>query len=137
MQIVLFYIMMLLTSLVMHAQNTIEVTMTDFDNDKGHVRVGLYNEQGSFLDATYKSEKSEIIAGQATVRFTNVPDGVYAVSCYHDEDDNGSLNMIMGMIPTEPYGTSNNVRGFFGPPKWDDAKFELKDAVVKKLNIRL
>jgi uncharacterized protein (DUF2141 family) len=129
--------MMLLTGLVMHAQNTIEVAMTDFDNDSGHVRIGLYKSEGSFLNTTYKATETKILNGKAIARFEDIPDGIYAISCYHDKDDNGSLNMIMGMIPSEPYGTSNNARGFFGPPKWEDAKFEVKDRSVKKLNIRL
>ena len=29
-------------------------------------------------------------------------------------------------IPKEDYGCSNNARGTLGPPKWKDAKFELK-----------
>ena len=74
---------------------------------------------------------------EAKVVFTNVPDGVYAVSCYHDEDSNGELNMFMGMIPSEPYGCSNGARGFFGPPKWEDAHFEVNEQETRKLDIRL
>jgi uncharacterized protein (DUF2141 family) len=129
--------MLLLTGMVLHAQNTVEVSLRDFSNDKGHVRVGLYNDAGHFLDKTYKSEWSEINNKEATVIFADLPDGVYAISCYHDKDDNGELNMLMGMIPSEPYGTSNNARGFFGPPKWEDAKFELKDGEVRKLDINM
>jgi uncharacterized protein (DUF2141 family) len=73
----------------------------------------------------------------ATVIFTNVPDGDYAVSCFHDEDDNGKLNMFMGMMPTEDYGTSNNAPANFGPPKWIDAKFEIKDGETKTFEINL
>ena len=28
-------------------------------------------------------------------------------------------------IPKEDYGCSNNARGFMGPPKYNDAKFQL------------
>lgn len=137
MQIVLSYLMMLLSGLVMHAQNTVEVTITDFDNNQGHVRVGLYNKAEAFLETPYKSVMADIVDGEAFVRFDDVPDGVYAVSCYHDEDDNGSLNMFGGLFPTESYGTSNNARGYFGPPKWKDAKFELKERSELKLRIHL
>jgi uncharacterized protein (DUF2141 family) len=129
--------MLLLTGMVLHAQNTVEVSLRDFSNDNGHVRVGLYNEAGLFLDKSFKSEWSEITDKESKVTFTDLPDGVYAISCYHDKDDNGELNMLMGMIPSEPYGTSNNARGFFGPPKWEDAKFELKGGEVRKLDINM
>jgi len=137
MQLILSYLMLLITGMVMHAQNTIEVSMTDFDHDNGHVRVGLYNDESKFLNVTFKSVKAEIANGKAAVSFMDIPDGIYAISCYHDEDDSGSLNMIMGMIPSEPYGTSNNAKGFFGPPKWKDAKFLVKDGELTKLEIQL
>ena len=137
MQTVLFYIMLLLTGMLLHAQNTVEVTVRDFDNDNGLVRVGLYNNADTFLNSTYKSVQSEIKNKTAKVTFNDLPNGIYAISCYHDEDDNGELNMFMGMIPSEPYGTSNNARGFFGPPKWEDARFELKEGVLRKLDINL
>ena len=83
------------------------------------------------------NKKSKIENEMATVTFTNVPDGDYAVSCFHDEDDNGKLNMFMGMMPTEDYGTSNNAPANFGPPKWIDAKFEVKDGETKTFEINL
>lgn len=30
-------------------------------------------------------------------------------------------------IPIENFGCSNNAKGFMGPPKWKNAKFELSD----------
>lgn len=137
MHTIISYLILLLTGMVMHGQNTVEVSIRDFDHDSGHVRVGLYNDENNFLEKTYKSVKMEIVNKQATVTFTDIPDGTYAISCYHDEDDNGQLNMLMGMIPSEPYGTSNNARGFFGPPKWKDARFELKDGELRKLDINM
>lgn len=137
MHTVLAYLMFLLTGMVMQAQNTVEVSLSDFRNDNGHVRVGLYNSPDSFLDKTYKSVQSEISNKEATVTFEDLPDGVYAISCYHDEDSNGQLNMRFGMFPSEPYGCSNNARGFFGPPKWEDAMFELKNGELRKLDIKM
>ncbi len=137
MQTVLSYLMLVVTGMVMQAQNTIEISMTNFDHNNGHVMVSLYNDETKFLNTPFKSIKAEIIAGKAVVTFTDTPEGIYAVSCYHDEDDDGSLNMIMGMIPSEPYGTSNNARGFFGPPKWEDAKFVLKEGERTKLEIQM
>ncbi|MBX2828826.1 MAG: DUF2141 domain-containing protein [Flavobacteriaceae bacterium] len=137
MQTVLTYLALLITGWVAQAQNTIEVTITDFKNDDGKVMVGLYNDQGTWLDSTYKSLSSTIENKEATVIFTDVPDGEYAISCYHDKDDNGQLNMFMGTFPSEPYGCSNGARGFFGPPKWEDAHFEVSDEETRKLDIRL
>ena len=127
MQTIITTITLLFTTLILQAQNTVEVKMINFDNDKGTAMVGLYNSEENFLESGFMYKKSKIENEMATVIFTNVPDGDYAVSCFHDEDDNGKLNMFMGMMPTEDYGTSNNAPANFGPPKWIDAKFEIKD----------
>ncbi|PVW15710.1 DUF2141 domain-containing protein [Marixanthomonas spongiae] len=137
MQTIITTVVLVLSSFVLQAQNTIKVKMLDFDNDKGHVLVGLYDTQEHFLDKAFMSRKATIENNTATVTFTNVPDGVYAVSCFHDEDDNEKLNMFMGMMPTEDYGTSKNAPANFGPPKWKDAKFEVKNGETKIFNIKL
>lgn len=137
MQTVITYLLFLITGMVMQGQNTIEVSLSQFDNNEGTVKVGLYNEAGDFLDSTYKSLTSEIKNKKAKVTFRNIPDGIYAISGFHDEDNDGKLKMRMGLIPAESYGCSNGAKGFFGPPKWNDAKFEVKNGEVRKLEIRL
>jgi|TARA_R100000479_G_scaffold33554_2_gene13919 uncharacterized protein (DUF2141 family) len=137
MQTIITTLVLIFTSLILQAQNTITVTMTGFDNDKGTAMVGLYNSEENFLESGLMYSKSKIENETATVTFTNVPDGDYAVSCFHDEDDNGKLNMFMGLMPTEDYGTSNNAPANFGPPKWKDAKFEIKDGETKTFEINL
>ena len=137
MQTIITTLVLIFTSLILQAQNTVTVTMTGFDNDKGTAMVGLYNSEENFLESGLMYSKSKIENETATVTFTNVPDGDYAVSCFHDEDDNGKLNMFMGLMPTEDYGTSNNAPANFGPPKWKDAKFEIKDGETKTFEINL
>lgn len=44
---------------------------------------------------------SEIANSKATATFKDIPDGVYAISVYHDENDNDKLDLIMGMMPKE------------------------------------
>ncbi len=137
MQTVLNYLMLLVTGLVMQGQNNVEVSITKFDNNEGVVMVGLYSEEGQFLNKTFMSLTSEISEKEAVVTFTDVPAGSYAISCFHDEDSNGQLNMRMGMFPSEPYGCSNGAKGFFGPPKWEDAVFEVKEGETMSVDIRL
>jgi len=137
MQTILIYLTLLLTGMILHAQNTIEVSITGFDSNQGEVKVGLYNKEGDFLKKYTKSISSEITNKKANVTFTDIPDGVYALSCYHDEDANGKLNFFMGMYPTEDTGTSNNAPARFGPPKWQDAKFEVKNGEIATFDINL
>lgn len=137
MQTVLLYLTLLFTGVIIQAQNTVEVNITDFSNNDGKVMIAIYDSEANFLGKGLISKKSEITNKQAKFTFSNLPDGTYAVSCVHDEDDNGKMNMMMGMIPSEDYGTSNNAPAYFGPPKWNDAKFEVSNGEIVELNIKL
>ena len=49
MQSVLTYFTILLTSFIIQAQNTIEVTMSGFESNEGKAMVGLFVEEDTFL----------------------------------------------------------------------------------------
>ena len=126
MQTVLTYFTLLLTGLFLQAQNTIYVEVTGFDSDKGKASIGLFNEEETFLREANWKQFSEITNSKATATFKDIPDGVYAISVYHDENDNDKLDLIMGMMPKEDTGTSNNPKTKMGPPKWEESIFEVK-----------
>ena len=52
-------------------------------------------------------------------------EGEYALRIMHDVDGDEELDTNLLGMPSEPWGTSNNAKGSFGPPKWEDARFEL------------
>ena len=75
---------------------------------------------------------SEIKNDKAVVTFENLPAGDYAISTYHDENNNGKLDKNMMGIPSEDYAASNNAKGFMGPPAYKDAKFVIaKDSKIE------
>ena len=111
-----------------NAQSTYNLTVKveDADNNDGKMLIAVYNSESDFLDTTYKGTQSTITDNGCVVTFENIPEGIYAVSIFHDENDNDKLDSNFIGIPKEDYGCSNNAKGFMGPPKWKDAKFELK-----------
>ncbi|MFB9110853.1 DUF2141 domain-containing protein [Flavobacterium gyeonganense] len=118
---------------LMSAQNVkLTVTVSGVKNNTGAVKVGLYNSEGTFLKTTYKSLASEIKNNKAVVIFNNLPAGEYAISTYHDENNNGKLDRNAMGIPSEDYAASNNAKGFMGPPSYADAKFTVgKDSKIE------
>jgi len=106
---------------------TITVIVKNFDSNDGKAFIGLYNTEANFLNKRFKAAKSKIENKQCTLTFENVPAGAYAVSMFHDENDNSKMDTNFFGIPKEDYGCSNDAKGFMGPPKWEDAKFELKE----------
>lgn len=110
--------------------NDVIVTVSNLESNDGKVYISLYNTKDSFLARGFKSTFSTIENNSCEVVFKNIPNGTYAVSLFHDENDNKKLDTGMFGIPKEDYGCSNNAKGFMGPPKWEDAKFTINNASV-------
>ena len=64
---------------------------------------------------------------KSAVVFSNLEPGRYAAIAFHDEDGDGKLGESFLGVPTEPYGFSNDVQGFLGPPTFDAAAMALGD----------
>jgi uncharacterized protein (DUF2141 family) len=60
---------------------------------------------------------------KAECNFTDIAAGDYAVSVFHDENSNGKLDRNFIGMPKEGVGASNDAKGHFGPPKFNDAQF--------------
>ena len=121
-------IILSLVSYISNAQKGFKLTVNieKANSNEGQMMIALYDSESDFLDKTFKGTKSEISNNGCTVTFENVPEGTYAVSIFHDENKNDKLDSNFIGIPKEDYGCSNNAKGFMGPPKWKDAKFEIK-----------
>lgn len=137
MQTFITYLALLLTGMLVQAQNTIVVNIDGFSSNDGSAMVAIYNSENNFLEKRYKGEFSKINDYKVSLSFDEIPDGTYAISVVHDEDNNGKLNMLMGFYPSEDTGSSNNAPARFGPPKWEDAKFEVKNGAIITQNINL
>jgi uncharacterized protein (DUF2141 family) len=64
--------------------------------------------------------------GSMTFIAPDISAGDYAIRVMHDVNGNGELDANFIGMPTEPWGMSNNARGNFGPPQWQDVKFTLQ-----------
>lgn len=97
----------------------------------GHVICALFRQDG-WLKTPIQSKKSDIRANAAECVFTGVSPDVYAMSAFHDENDNGKLDTGLFGIPTENWCTSRDAKGTFGPPSFDDAKFRFAGGVLRQ-----
>lgn len=126
---ILFTLTLLLsiTSLVNAQENTFELTVeiSGMETDKGKVFLALYNSKENFLKSskTTKGTNAVVKNGKAIAYFKGLQKGEYAISLFHDENDNNKMDTKIFGIPKEPYGFSNNAKGFMGPPKYKDCKF--------------
>lgn len=98
-------------------------------SDEGVLMVGLYADEENFLgDTPAYGLVGEIVDGQSTVIFKNIPWGNYAIVSYHDKDKNGKLKTGLFGIPREPYQSSRAANNPFGPPKWENAVFAVSSS---------
>jgi uncharacterized protein (DUF2141 family) len=66
----------------------------------------------------------------------DIPPGEYAISAFHDANDNKKMDTNLFGIPKEPIGISNNATGFMGPPKYNDAKFTVNKNTTLAITIK-
>lgn len=113
----------------------ITVTVANVTSNKGNMKFALHNKETFLVRTPIQAKEAIIEGGKSTVIFKNIPEGEYAVICYHDKNSNGKMDFEVNGMPMEDYGASNNVMTF-GPPNYEDAKFKVIDKNVS-LDIRL
>ena len=118
---------LLLSLTVANAQdsNSLTVSFEGLKNDQGKVYVALYNTEASFMKKELIGTSVVINDAKASIVFEDLKPGNYAISSFHDENDNGKLDTNFIGIPKESFAFSNNVKGSFGPPKFKAAKFTI------------
>tara|TARA_B100001996_G_scaffold345263_1_gene301518 strand:- start:77 stop:529 length:453 start_codon:yes stop_codon:yes gene_type:complete len=108
------------------------IVNVQMENGKGPVIIAVYNnEKKEFFGKGKPNKKGNpdhVFIGKrkymenTKLSFTfDIPFGEYAFIAFLDGDNNEMLSANFIGIPKEPFGFSNNARGKFGPPKWEDA----------------
>lgn len=122
-------------SSVAQEKQTITLEFSGMKSDKGDLYIALYNSEDSFLKKPLKGTIAKVIDKKATVVFKDIAIGTYAVSAFHDANDNKKMDTNFFGIPKEPIGISNDAKGFMGPPKYKNAKFEVLKNIKLSINI--
>lgn len=116
--------------------SSITINFIGIKSDKGKMYVALYKGKDNFLKKPFKKMIAPINGLKSVAVFNDIPKGFYAVSCYQDENNNGKMDTNFIGMPKEPIGTSNDAKGFMGPPKYKDAKFEADKDITLKITVK-
>jgi uncharacterized protein (DUF2141 family) len=109
-------------------KGVLTIKLIGFRNDKGQVCVSLFNNPKGFPgnhDKAFKIMRSGIRDQRATIEFTDLTYGTYAVGVLHDENLNNKMDTNFIGMPKEGFGASNNPKSFMGPPSFESAVFEI------------
>ena len=116
--------------------HALRITVTNFENIKGKLQLCLTDKKEDFLKQCEYATAVTVTNNTISVEIANIKTGVYSISLFHDENNNGVLDTkgFFG-IPSEPYGFSNNPSTTFGPPSFEKCAFLIdKD---KQISIEL
>ncbi len=132
-------VLLSLNVLASESNYTLTVQVEKLRNSTGVVQFSLYNEDGSIPDEHFThyllQQKSVIKNNAASVVFTNLPKGHYAINILHDENRDGKIDKGF-VLPKEGIGFSNfDSIGFRHKPNFKKAQF-LLDA-NKQLKVKV
>ncbi len=115
------------------------VTISGVTSGKGEIGCALYRDPAGFPMDASKATSVRIKAKTGTVecKFTGLGPGSYALAVSHDLNSNRKTDTNFVGMPKEDWGVSNNVRPRLRAPRFDEARFELKDGVSARLEVRI
>jgi uncharacterized protein (DUF2141 family) len=101
------------------------VTISGVKNSSGSVAATLFNSEADFRKTPFAVFRIKASGGPVSFTVHNLPPGKYAMTSYHDENDNGKLDTDPVGSPTEGYGVSNDAREVGAPPQFSKASFDV------------
>jgi len=114
---------------------SLTVTIKNLKNDHGEVQIALYNKEGTIPDKEqnqyFLKKRVQPKNQEVEVTFSHLPKGRYAVSVYHDENNNHKIDKGL-FLPEEGVGLSRlDTINFLHLPSFETASFELNhDTIV-------
>ena len=112
----------------------LKIIINNARNDDGTMRVYLYaaKDKAQFLVSGFKDfacrQYGKIQAGSTEVTCKDVPPGSYALSFFHDENDNFNLDLNWAGLPSEGYGFSLNYKPKLRKPHFEEVEFKVEEA---------
>ncbi len=116
------------------------VKVSNIKEIRGELRIAVYNNKSDFDTKENPVVYSQVPVTQNTfeVKYENLPPSAnYAITVHHDANMNGKIDTNIFGIPKEGFCFSNNAMGSFGPPSYEDCKFEIKKGTYVIQDLKL
>lgn len=130
---------LLLATAAVASAADLTITVKDVRSADGSVLIAVYDSDANFMKPPQAKVRRKTNANKGEVKFVihDLPAGKYAVSSYHDENNNGKLDTNSLGVPTEGFGFSNDAQGVAGPPKFAQAAFDFDGKKDKAISFSL
>lgn len=107
---------------------TIRLSVTNVNEAKGTIWVGIYEGDEDFLDRD-KARLVSVKVDEQGIAYLDLPDMVigkeYALGIFHDLDDDGNLNTNWFGLPSEPWGFTGKIKTRLRLPTFSEVKFRV------------
>ncbi len=107
-------------------RGALEVDLTGVRNTRGVIHACLTREPNGFPKCERDPDAltATVPASAGSLQFAGFAPGTYAVTLFHDENENDKLDTFAG-IPREGFGFSRNPAIRFGAPRFRQAELTL------------
>jgi uncharacterized protein (DUF2141 family) len=106
------------------------IQVADLESRNGELRFALFDSKDDFMKNPVHAEVVAVEDNGGVWVIDELPYGTYAVLVYQDINANGEMERHWYGKPREPVGASNNPKARFGPPRFQDTRFELSSATL-------
>ncbi|WP_163130373.1 DUF2141 domain-containing protein [Agarivorans sp. Alg241-V36] len=106
----------------------VHVDVQGISSKKGQIVLRVWDSSESYLKESIFTQAlpaKSASDGELRLTISEPLPAECAINVYHDINANGVLDTNWFGIPKEPTGMSNNPKGSFGPPSYQDAKIKL------------
>lgn len=117
--------------------NEITISVEKIKPSVGSLFIGLYKESNNFaeIENVYRSTILDVKNKSRLISTFNIQKGTYAISIFHDENNNGKLDTNFFGVPKEGFGFSNNPKVNFSKPTFKECSFELNNNKIITINM--
>ena len=97
-----------------------------FENDNG--------EKGGAAKGIIQGVIEDVKSGSVTYTF-ELPNGIYAIGIFVDTNYNNKMDRNFFGLSKEQFGFSNNAKGNFGPPSFEDASLTVSNDIKIEIDL--
>lgn len=135
--ILLILILTCIAQVAISQTANLKLKVRNIEEVKGQICIAIYGSEEDYKDSENQVFGDCIPVSSSDFEYVikNLPKGTYMISIFHDVDSDKDLTTNWIGMPKEPFGFSNDAKGKMGPPKFEDASFELNEDMETTIHL--
>ncbi len=121
-------------------KKSVDLHFVNFCNSIGYARIGIYNNPKTFCNESikpFREVSGKIVGNECFIEIFDLPDGEYALTLLHDENDDLVMNYNFLGLPKEGYAFSNNAFPVLSKPSFNSCKIKVVAGAIVTQTIKV